>query len=501
VVGTDRSIARRLGSWVAGALLWGALGPATPAAESGTDAERRAALADLARGAAAEAASTFARLLAADPGDAAALEGRVRALLRLDRWREALEEARVHSVHNDDDPRVRAALGEALFRAGRFEEIERALAPAEGPALGGRGLATLGRLRAAEGRVDEAVALMARAVSAAPDDRDVLYWSTGATATRAEAAGRYRAYLERSEGDDPARIEAARGGLHVMEALGERPTWVSLERPARVEVPLTRVWDPATGATLGFVAHVALGDGPKPVPLLLDSGSPGLFVIQRVARKRGFQPMAEHVAFGGGASGRHRVTRGFFPTVTIGDLRFGEALAITHRQELDPFGRYHGLIGLAAFHGYRVTLDFKDDRMRLERSDERIEGHPCWTVDGQLLVRVTLPGAAPGPFLFDTGATRTLVDTGLARTVAGARFGPAEPLWGFGGRVADARRLDGVALAWGGLASADAGLLAADLSMRSRVGGVEVSGLLGLDLLDGRQLVLDTLRQRLLVRP
>jgi tetratricopeptide (TPR) repeat protein len=471
----------------------------SPDDASEQDQTRARAFTLLASGEAGAAADTFAAILKQDPNDFEAIDGRVRSLLRLQRWQTALEEARRYAGVHPGAPVVRAVLGEALFRAGRLSEVERAVgeiaAREDAPA---RALVVLGRLRTAEGREDEAIELMARAVAASPDDRDVLYWASGSTSTRAEAVDRLERYLKLAEGDDPDRIEAARTGVDVLRGLGERAVWVSEARPERAELPLTRLWDPGTGATQGFVVRVGLGEKAKPVPLLLDTGSPGLFVIQRVARKRGLDPVAVQSQFGGGGDQRHSSTRGLFATAAIGELRFRDALASSNKQEMDPTGRFHGVIGLAVFNGYRVTLDLEDDKLLLDPPAEIEGGDPYWTVEGQWLVEGRIGGEA-GLLLFDTGATYSIVDQATVERLPGARLSQPVTVHGFGGRIGGARLVQGIEIAFQRLASGPGPMSAIDLSGRSRLGGVELSGFIGLDLLSGKRIVIDTVNRRLAV--
>jgi len=473
---------------------------AAPDAEAERDSRRARAYEWLDAGEAQPSADAFAELLSEDGTDVASAVGRIRSLLRLQRRREALEEARGHAAARPASAALAEALGEALYRAGRLQEIEAAIAElASGDDAPGRALATLGRLRLAQGREGEAVDLMARAVEAGPTERDVFYWASGASATRGEAVTRLERYLELAEGDDPDRIEAARTGVEVLRALGERAVWVNQARPESAEIPLTRIWDPETRITQGFVIGARLGERKKPVPLMLDTGSPGLFVIARAARKCAFAPLAEQSQFGGGGSGRHRTTRGLFPTAAFGELRFGEALASSNRQEMDPTGRYHGVIGLAAFNGYRVTLDLEKDRLLLEPPGETAEGEPYWTVEGQWLVEAGLAGET-GLFLLDTGATHTFVDVTTVERIPGAQVGTPVAVHGFGGRIAGARQVRQVEVAFQGQTTGSGPLNAIDLSARSRLGGVELAGFIGLDLLDGKLLVIDTVHRRVSVR-
>jgi hypothetical protein len=432
--------------------------------------------------------------------DVASTTLRVHALLDDGRWREALGEARASVERNADDPQARSLLGEALYRAGRFDEVEAVLEGLEDlPGPPGRGLMTLGRLRDAQGRGDEAIRLMKRAVEAAPHDRDVLYHAAGATASRGEAVALLERYLQVSEGDDEETIEAAKGHVKLFRALGERPIWVSKCRPDRLELPLKPLWVPETGQVVGYLVQVRLGEKGKPVWLLLDSGSPGLFVIERIARKRGFAPLAEVTVFGGGGDGKHATRRGFFSSFAAGDLEFSDALASVAKQEIDPQGRFHGLVGLSIFGGYVVTLDLDGNRMMLDREGGGAEGVTYYTVGGQMLVRAETTHARSGMFLFDTGSTSTLVADSLLEDVDSAKVGGPVQLPAYGGLRRGSRTLDGIGVLFQGVSTGDRELRAIDLSLRSQVGGVEISGFLGLDLLDGKKVVIDTRRRTVAV--
>lgn len=417
-------------------------------------------------------------------------------------WRAALERARELHAAAPADARVRTLLAEALFRAGRLGEVEAALEGLQGaPQAPARAWVTLGRLREAQGRDAEAQRWMRQAVERAPDDPEVLFHAAGACASRAEAIGLLERYLAHGEGQADERITSARGQLRLYRALGERPVWVTRERPERAEYPLDPLWVPQSGAVVGYRIEAELPGRGKPVRLLLDSGSPGLFVIERVARKRGFEPLSELTVFGGGGKGRHETSRGFFPAFTLGPLAFRDALASAARQELDPQGRYHGLVGLSVFNGYRVTLDLAERRLTLASDPGVLEGGaPYYSVDGQMLVEVATRGGEDGLFLFDTGSTNTLVADSLVERIASAESGASVELPAYGGTRSGARTLRGVEIVFQGRPVATPALRQVDLSLRSRVSGVEISGFLGLDALDGKRIEIDTLRRTLLVR-
>ena len=54
------------------------------------------------------------------------------------------------------------------------------------------------------------------------------------------------------------------------------------------------------------------------------------------------------------------------------------------------------------------------------------------------------------------------------------------------------RRLDGVEIRFLGQTNEGGALRVLDLSTRSRLGGVEISGFIGLDLLAGRRVIVDS---------
>ena len=201
--------------------------------------------------------------------------------------------------------------------------------------------------------------------------------------------------------------------------------------------------------------------------------------------------------FAGGGEGRQASRRGLLPAFALGDLRFADALVSTTTEEIEPTGRYQGILGLSVFKGYRVTLDLERSRMVMEPAAASPAGNPYWNVSGQLLVEAQARGDGAGLFMLDTGAARSEVAFDLARSVPGASLGPEIGVRGYSGSMAGTRALRGFAFAFGALSSEGRELIAADLTQRSRLGGVELSGLLGLDLLDGTSVTFDTKSQKI----
>jgi predicted aspartyl protease len=346
-------------------------------------------------------------------------------------------------------------------------------------------LAQLGLVRAAQGRDDEARPLFERAAAAAPDDPWVLVRAAGGAPTRARALELLKAYLERSAGEDPDRIEGARGTIRLYDALGARKVWVSTVRPETAEIPLKPL------PSGGVFVEASLANKKK-IRLLLDTGSTGLFVVARAVKKAGFTPLSEETVFAGGGTGRTPSSRGLLERFELGGVTFSDALVTTTTSEFDPQGRIHGVLGINIFSGYRVTIDLAKGRMTLEPSREMSGGNPYWDVEGQMLVRAEAAGGPSGLFLFDTGATRSMLDARFAASIPGTRVGAAAGVKTYGGHVAGAVTVRGVALRFLGVGGTAGDLHASDLTQRSRLGGVEVSGYLGLDVLERTRIVIDT---------
>ena len=207
--------------------------------------------------------------------------------------------------------------------------------------------------------------------------------------------------------------------------------------------------------------------------------------------------------FAGVFASEEGLTAVIFESIAFGELRFRDALLSSSRGDLDPLGRFHGIVGLAVFQGYTVILDLDTPRLILEPPrDEPIDGSPYWVVGGQWLVRASVAGGTrDGLFLFDTGATGTMLSTEIVDGIESARIRRVTEIQGIGGALQGAREIDGVDVAFQDVRVGPDDLRVVDLSLRSRMGGVEVSGFLGLDALAGKRITVDTVHRRIRVDP
>ena len=126
-------------------------------------------------------------------------------------------------------------------------------------------------------------------------------------------------------------------------------------------------------------------------------------------------------------------------------------------------------------------------------------GVPYWDVSSQMLVEAATSDGRAGLFLLDTGASTSLLSLDLVETGAsGPRLGEPADVRAYGGKLREARTVRGVRLRFQGLES-EPSLTAADLTQRSLLGGVEVSGYLGLDVLARAVITIDTKGRRVAV--
>ena len=393
-------------------------------------------------------------------------------------------------------------LGHQAFRDGRFEQAEQllteALADPDVPNAD-RGRVLLARIAAASGDGQAMAEHLAEIDALASDDPYVLFWTADLISDRERMRALLERYIEIAPEEQADWVEAARGRLRLDAALGDREIWRRSDAPETITLPLRMSWDDR-GRILGFIIEVQLGEKKKPVKLMLDTGSTGLFLVERVAKKHGAEWLSEETAFGGGGDKRHRNRRGILSQLRVGDLRYEEVLVGTTRRELEPYGRYHGLIGIQAFRGYAMQLDLVRQQLLLRRIDEAQEsteqGQPYWMISGQMLVRAAADGAQEGLFLFDTGASWSILGSRYAATIEGTQQQATRDVRGFGGKVEGASIVEGATVRFDGQSSRGEALRAFDLSLRSAVADVTISGFVGLDLMMENRVEIDTMAQR-----
>jgi hypothetical protein len=91
------------------------------------------------------------------------------------------------------------------------------------------------------------------------------------------------------------------------------------------------------------------------------------------------------------------------------------------------------VLGLNVFSGYRVTMDLVKGRLLLTPAADDAAGAPYWDVGGQMLVNVSADSGPEGLFLFDTGATQSMLARTFVDTIPGARIESQASVRTYGG--------------------------------------------------------------------
>ncbi|MDH3627061.1 MAG: aspartyl protease family protein [Acidobacteriota bacterium] len=417
--------------------------------------------------------------------------------------RRALTQAESWLLDHPEDRVARTIHAELALRVGELLTAEDAIAALleNEDGLPAAAYRVAGMLAIARGDHATAQRLAEDGLADYPDDLPLLFWSAEAAASRADALKRLRRYVARGPdgGADPDRLTAARGTIAVYEALGDTAVWRRSQAPESGVLALRPLWS-SNKRLQGYLLRVPAARGRRPIRLLLDSGSTGLFLTSSAARRLNFEPMAETTTFGGGGEGRHRSRRGLVPRLALGDLVYENAMATVTPGALDAGGRYDGLVGLQPFADYLLTLDGENRELRFTQTDEALDGERYWNFSGQMLVRGVAADGVRGLFVFDTGAYETLVSRTFADRLTDVTILEGGAVRGFGGRMRGLRVVDGGRVGFMELSTNDRRLVALDLAIASRLGGVELAGYLGLDLLGETLIEVDLRTQRVRVR-
>lgn len=320
---------------------------------------------------------------------------------------------------------------------------------------------------------------------------------------RAEALKRYEAtLLAESEHGDPKALNAFREQEALTKALnGRTPTTLaSPYKPA--ELPLQAFVSSATHQrTYGLDVRV----NGQPVRLVLDTGAAGVVLSQGAAQRVGLTPVAGGTVRGIGDN--TRLTGGYRAIATslrIGDVEYRDALISVADQNF--VGIQDGLIGTNVMDEFQMTLDFGAKKLRLDPLPNYHPGQdlPDRSVSPPmanamrvfrfghlLLVPVGVGNQRERLFVLDTGAASTLISYELAAEVSKLARDDKTSLRGLNGRVGDVYQTGNVVLRFAGFEQRNLSMSSFDTWQLSHSVGTEISGFLGLPVLDLFTLTID----------
>ena len=398
--------------------------------------------------------------------------------------------------------------GEVRFRRGEFAEADAEFkAAAEWDPRFAMAWWGLGRVAECASMNKAAVEDFHRAYQLNPNDpRIVASWIPRLSGEeRASALKRYESLLK-AEGAagaiDPKRVEELHQGEELAKALNGRPSTALASPYQATEVPLRGFVNPATRVrTFGLEVLV----NGKPARLVLDTGAAGITMSRAAAERIGLQRVTDVTVRGIGdnakLTGGYRAIAEHF---RIGDVEYRDAVIAVADQSL--VGIEDGLIGTNVMDEFQITLDFAGGKLRLDPLPNYHLGAelPDRTVSPQmesatrvfrfghiLLVPVRVGNSSDRLFVLDTGAASTLISYELAAQVGDLNRDDKTALRGLNGRVGDVYRTGTVDLQFAGFKQQNLGMNAFDTWELSHRMGTEISGFLGLPVLDLFTLTID----------
>ena len=387
--------------------------------------------------------------------------------------------------------------GEVRFRRGEFAQAETefraALRRDEKFALAWWGLARIAECSSLHKTADE---YFGRAHELDQKDPRVF----GDWAARLKGQRRIDALEQYASMVDPSRtldeLEDLRQQIHLARSVGERRIMTMISPYQKMEIPLAAfVGETTHMRTYGLEADL----NSTKLRLVLDTGASGILISRKAAEKAGVSPLSAATFRGFGDSGKLSAGyRGIAQRLHIGPIEFHDALVGVSGQ--DSVGAEDGLIGTDVFAEFLVTLDFAAQKMRLDPLPDYQPGddqpHDRSIVAGMqnftrvfrfghlLLIPGRLNGSREGLFVIDSGSAKTLISSGFAAELGNVTRDPRAGITGVSGRVADVYKTGDLLLEFAGFRQKNLGITAFDMWDISRRLGTEISGFLGLPLLD-----------------
>lgn len=398
--------------------------------------------------------------------------------------------------------------GEVLFRKGEFgqaeSEFRAALKTDPNFPLAWWGLA---RIAECSSRYKTAGQYYARAYELNPKDPRIFRdWALRLHGRQhIEALEKYLAMAD--AGRDETDLEDLRRHIQIDRALGDRRIQVLASPYHGTEIPLAALISEATHMrTFGLAVNL----NGRPLTLLLDTGASGILIPRRTADRAGVGRLAD--ATFGGFGDNLKSPRGYVgiaERVDIGSVEFHDAVIRVSNEE--TVGTSDGLIGTDVFAQFLITLDFAGRKLRLEPmpgyqpgrepGDEELHDRvvspemrnfvPVFRFGHMLLIPTRVNDSREVHFVLDTGSAKTLISYEMAEEASKLSRDDRIRIQGINGQVADVYQTGDLFLQFGGFRQKNLGMTAFNMWEQSRRAGTEISGFLGLPLLNLFTLTID----------
>ncbi len=286
------------------------------------------------------------------------------------------------------------------------------------------------------------------------------------------------------------------------KALNGREAMALASSYESVEVPLRAFVSGATHMrTFGLEVMV----NGKPARLVLDTGAAGIVLSHSGAERVGLVRVTDGTVRGIGDNAKQTGGyRAIAERFRIGDLEYHDAVISVADQSF--VGIEDGLIGSNVLGDFLITLDFAGGKLRLEPlpgyhpGEEFADRTVILQMEGAtrvfrfghlLLVPARVGNASNRLFVLDTGAASTLISYELAASVSNLNRDDKTALRGLSGKVGDVYQTGNLVLEFAGFEQKNLGMTAFDTWELSHRLGTEISGFLGLPVLDLFTLTID----------
>jgi tetratricopeptide (TPR) repeat protein len=389
--------------------------------------------------------------------------------------------------------------GEVLFRRGQFAQADAEFKSAIGLdprlALAWWGL---GRVAECASMSKTAVEDFHRAYELNPKDPRILAAWIPRLHGR-ERASALEAYAAIAGGSTESN--ELRQRMDLAKALEGRQLTALASPFHATEIPLRGFENGATHVRTYGVEALVNG---SPVKLVLDTGATGIVMSRPAAERAGLVRVSDVTMRGIGDNakgmGGYRAIAEHF---RIGEVEYRDALISVTPQSIE--GIQDGLIGSDVFSEFLITLDFTNGKLRLvplpgyrlgEEFGDRVDIPEMRDATrvyrfGHISLVPVRVGSREGMFVLDTGSARTMMSYDLAAEVSKLNHDDRNGLSGLSGRVSDVYQTGNVVLEFAGFAQKNLAMTALDTWQLSHQLGTEISGFLGLPVLDLFTLTID----------
>jgi len=457
-----------------------------------------------------QAESIFRTLIQKNQDDKEARLGLSLALLKQNKLIESFEQASQVVATDSLNGRAFGLMGTALLRSGEFRTSYESLMTAiKFDNKDHLALAGLAELQYFEHQTKNAYDVLQRAISIDPREPDY-YVSMARVCSRLElyneAADAYQNFLAVAPKTDEERRARIRGLIDFYRYLGT----TKLHRQSGPEV-----------VTIPFELH---GNRPfinvkinnkQTLRFVIDTGASLSVISEKAAQQLGIKPVARggHARAVGG-TGSFSIVYGVLDSVGIGDAKVDIVPAYirtVHTSSDTPVEQQaDGYIGLSVISNYAVTIDYKEKKLILDRTEIKAPAAPIESISLtqdtiNIPLRTTSGGLAsaeglleghekPFNFIIDTGASTTVISKAAVKRFNLENLKLKNSLFrvvGAAGIEDDVEAIGFQTLTVNGLRQRNAKALILNLEPVNETSGFEQHGIIGGDFLRHFRVQLD----------